>query len=93
MSNKVRRHVYLSGRVQGVGCRYYILANARELSITGWVKNLVDGRVEAILEGDKDNIEKMVEVVKDGPTFGKVTDLKVIDEEYQEEFIDFRLRY
>ena len=53
---KVRKHIYFSGRVQGVGFRYSALYLARPLGLTGWVENLWDGRVEMEVQGDEDAI-------------------------------------
>lgn len=54
--NKIRKHIYVSGRVQGVGFRYRTLSYAQELGLTGWVKNLDDGRVEMELQGTEEEI-------------------------------------
>ncbi|AGB41076.1 acylphosphatase [Halobacteroides halobius DSM 5150] len=93
MSKKVRKRIYLSGRVQGVGCRAYINQNANLLEISGWVKNLADGRVEAVFAGDRDKVKEMLKIAKQGPTFGKVTDIEISDEEYKGEFNKFRIKY
>lgn len=53
-------HVYISGRVQGVFYRAYTQQQAQKLGLTGWVRNLPDGRVEAVMEGKKDQVEKMI---------------------------------
>ena len=66
---------------------------ARELGLKGWVKNLDDGRVEAIFEGEKEKIEKMIEWLKKGPTLAKVTNLKAEWQKYQAEFDGFEIRY
>jgi acylphosphatase len=60
----VRAHIFFSGTVQGVGFRYTTLSLARPLSLTGWVKNLSDGRVEAVAEGPQEDIEKLVSDLK-----------------------------
>ena len=62
--NQVRAHVYYSGRVQGVGFRYTAEGLALKLRLTGWVKNLPDGRVEMICEGPKETIETLFEQIK-----------------------------
>jgi len=56
----VRAHIYFSGTVQGVGFRYTTVSFARQSSLTGWVKNLSDGRVEIIVEGPRENIEGLL---------------------------------
>ena len=57
---KARAHVYVSGEVQGVCFRAYTRELAREIGVSGWVSNLFDGRVEAIFESERENVEKMV---------------------------------
>jgi acylphosphatase len=62
-----RAHVYVSGRVQGVGFRYATYDQAVRLKLAGWVRNLADGRVEAVFEGDEDAVRKMVAWCRTGP--------------------------
>lgn len=76
-------HVFISGQVQGVGFRRYIKGRAIRLNLSGWVKNLPDRRVEAVFNGDRENIEKMLEVLRVGPFLADVTHLQV--EEIQNE--------
>ncbi len=70
-------HVYISGFVQGIGFRQYIKYKAKELNISGWVKNLPDGRVEAVFAGDRSNLEKMIEICKKGPFLAEVKKVEV----------------
>ena len=58
---KVRKHIFFYGRVQGVGFRYYAVQKANQLGLTGWVKNLTDGRVEAELQGQAELVDSFVE--------------------------------
>jgi acylphosphatase len=60
----VRAHIHFCGTVQGVGFRYTTLSFARQLSLTGWVKNLSDGRVEVMVEGPRENIEELLSTLK-----------------------------
>ena len=69
-------HVFISGQVQGVGFRRYIKSRAEGLNLTGWVKNLPDGRVEAILQGRIQDIDEMVLLCKKGPFLAEVKSLK-----------------
>lgn len=66
----LRLHVWVSGDVQGVGYRSFIKEKALELGITGWVKNLPDGRVEAAFQGENEQIQKMIVFCKSGPNEG-----------------------
>lgn len=75
--NKIQKHVFLSGRVQGVGFRYFVSRNAERLNINGWVRNLKDGRVEAVIEGDPESVDEMLEHLKSGPRSAKVRDMEV----------------
>ena len=77
----VRVHVFVSGRVQGVYYRATTQETARENSVSGWVKNLDDGRVEAVFEGNKDAVESMIEWCHTGSPKARVDDVEV---EYSE---------
>lgn len=56
----VRKHIFFYGRVQGVGFRYFSVVGARELGLTGWVRNLDDGSVEMEVQGDPDKIDDLI---------------------------------
>ncbi len=90
---KVRAHVFISGRVQGVFFRSTAKEWADELGIKGWIRNLPDGRVETIIEGDKDKIDEMLELLRKGPPLAMVDDVEVKWEDYKGEFKDFRVIY
>ena len=90
---KVRIHVYISGRVQGVGFRASTRRKAKQTNVKGWVKNLFDGRVEAIFAGDKENVQKMIDYVKVGPSMARVEDVEVIKEDYKGEFDNFTIKH
>ncbi len=85
-------HVHISGFVQGVGFRAYVRSKARKLGIFGWVRNLSDDRVEAVLQGDKDKLEKLLFYCKRGPFFANVTNIVVDWEEATEQFNEFKKR-
>ncbi|PWB52294.1 MAG: acylphosphatase [Candidatus Methanoperedenaceae archaeon] len=87
-----RVHVFVSGKVQGVFFRSSTKDMAEELGVSGWVRNLADGRVEALFEGKKEIVEKMIEWCKFGPEMAKVTGVKVISEDYRGEFSGFLLQ-
>ena len=90
---KKRVHVYISGRVQGVWFRAYTKEEAERLGVKGWVRNLPDGRVEAVFEGDENKVEEMVRWCHVGSPQAKVTKVEVIEEPYQGEFQKFEIRY
>lgn len=77
---KTQKHLLISGRVQGVGFRYFTRENARELGINGWVKNLRNGDVEVVLDGPADKVEKMLERLKTGPRSAKVEQIREVEE-------------
>ena len=66
MSEKVRKHIIFYGRVQGVGFRYYSVYKARQLGLTGWVRNLYDGSVEMEVQGELSGIERMIQEIEMG---------------------------
>ncbi len=88
----VRAHVFVSGRVQGVNFRYYTQRKAQELGLTGWVRNLWDGRVEAIFEGDEQAVRRAVDWCHGGPPSAWVEDVEVAYEPPTGEFGGFRVR-
>ena len=93
MNEKTRVQILVSGLVQKVFFRAYTQQKARELGLTGWVKNLADGRVEALFEGDRENIEKMIEWARKGPPSAQVDDCEVIWQEYKGEFDNFEIQH
>jgi acylphosphatase len=77
----VRAHVFVSGLVQGVSFRWYAIQNARRLGVAGWVRNLPDGRVEAVYEGPGQPVDEMVAWSHQGPPSARVNDVEVSWEE------------
>ena len=77
----VCRHVLVSGRVQGVGFRWYAREKAQELGLAGSVANLPDGRVEAWIEGESGAVEAMLAWLRHGPPAARVTNLEVVESE------------
>lgn len=90
---KVRAHVFVNGFVQGVFFRYETMRRARRRNVKGWVRNLRDGRVEALFWGEKVDVEQMISFCHVGPAGASVRDVKVYWEEPTGEFKDFRIRY
>jgi acylphosphatase len=71
----VARRFLISGRVQGVGFRYFVDARATAEGVHGWVRNLPDGRVEALLEGDMDSVDRVEAALWRGPSGAVVEDV------------------
>lgn len=92
-NEKVRAHIFVSGKVQGVFFRENTRQKAEKLGVAGFVKNLKDGRVEAVLEGEREKVEKMIKWTKRGPMWAQVKDLEVSWEDYQGEFKEFEIKY
>jgi acylphosphatase len=90
---KIRCHVLVSGRVQGVFFRQNTLERAKTLGLKGWVRNTEDGKVEAVFEGEREKIEKILEWMKVGPPLAKVEKVKIKYEDFKGEFEDFEIRY
>ncbi len=87
-----RAHLLLQGRVQGVSFRYYTMQEARSLGLAGWVRNLWDGRVEVLLEGDEDVVKQMIAWCQQGPPSAVVDEVEIAWEEPTAEFNNFRVR-
>lgn len=90
---KVRAYAYVSGRVQGVFFRAETVDLANRLGLTGWVRNLSNGRVEALFEGEKEDVEKALDFCRRGPPGARVRNLDVKWEDWKGEFQDFTIRY
>ncbi|RJQ38165.1 acylphosphatase [Candidatus Microgenomates bacterium] len=84
-------HIIISGFVQGVGFRHFVKKNAIKLGLTGWVRNTQDGKVEAIFQGEKENIEEIIKVCKKGPFISEVKNMEVKWEEGKEKFAGFEI--
>lgn len=91
-NNKIQIHVFISGKVQGVGYRYWTLTQAQKLGIKGWVKNIPDGRVEAVFLADQNIINDMIEKCYSGPSFSEVKEI-ITQEEIPQNFQDFKIIY
>lgn len=89
----VRTHVIISGHVQGVFYRAHTRDFARKFRLRGWVKNRTDGRVEAVFEGDEEDVTSLIDWCKDGPPGASVSGVDVKWEEYKAEFKGFEIIY
>ena len=88
-----RTHVFYSGRVQGVGFRYTAESVAHRLGLTGWVKNLPDGRVELVCEGPKENIDKFLVEIQEGFMGRHIKKADCVWEQPLRQFKDFRVEF
>ena len=70
-------NIKITGKVQGVGFRYFVLRQAQELDINGWVSNKSNGDVEALTQGEKADLEQFIAKVKEGPSFSRVEDVSL----------------
>jgi acylphosphatase len=81
-----RVHVFISGVVQGVGFRDFTVQHAAELGVAGYVRNLADGRVEAVLQGSPESVAKMIELLRVGlPASARVKNFELSEEQPQED--------
>lgn len=88
----VGRHVLFSGRVQGVGFRMTAVEVSREFAVTGFVRNLPDGRVEMVVEGEADTLTKFVAAVERAMR-GRVTETLISDRAAEGKYVGFSIRY
>jgi acylphosphatase len=88
----IARRVLVSGRVQGVWFRESTRRRATELALRGWVRNLADGRVEALFEGEADAVEAAVQFVREGPPLARVSAVEVFSEDPGVELPDTECR-
>jgi acylphosphatase len=84
-----RLHATVTGRVQGVSFRYFVLEQADHLNLTGWVRNRWNGAVEVIAEGSRQNLEQLLISLRAGPPMAAVSDVDFEWLTYQGEFTNF----
>jgi acylphosphatase len=90
---KVRVHIWVTGRVQGVYFRYAVEEVAQDRGITGWVRNLPDGMVEGIFEGEEARVRELMAFCRRGPPHARVDQVEVREEIFRDEFRGFEIRY
>lgn len=94
MAEKVRMRAIVKGIVQGVGFRYFTVYQAQRIGgITGYVRNLRDGNVEVVAEGEKDKLEQLLVQLRKGPIGARVTGVDVFWEQPTSEFTNFDIRW
>ena len=87
----IRAHLFVTGYVQGVFYRHTAAKNARSRGLTGWVKNLPDGRVEAVIEGEEEPVRRLVEWCRSGPPHATVENVEVSWESFSGDFSGFQV--
>lgn len=93
MTAKVRAHIFVTGKVQGVYYRQNTMETAKAHGVTGWVRNLPDGRVEAVLEGDESGVKNVIEWCKVGPPKAQVEKVDMKFESYTGKVSEFTVIY
>ena len=93
VNQKMQRYILISGKVQGVGFRYFTQQNATKLGIHGYAKNLLNGKVEVVAEGDKATLDQFVTILRKGPSAAKVKDVKVKERPLGGEYTSFEIRF
>ena len=81
----------ITGKVQGVGFRYFVLQQAQELGIKGWVSNKPNGDVEALAQGKKEGLDQFISKVKQGPAFSRVEDVNLEWVNEAEQYFSFEI--
>jgi acylphosphatase len=92
LTTLLRLHAIIEGRVQGVGYRAFVVQKAGEFNLKGWVRNRWEGSVEVVAEGNKDNLEKFLGALHQGPRMAFVSTIKVDWEPATDEFYGFSTR-
>lgn len=91
-TDKARLHAVVKGSVQGVGFRYFVLDAAVALGLSGWVRNLWDGDVELIAEGEREALEKLLPILRRGPRVAHVSGVDFEWGEYTGKFASFNVK-
>jgi acylphosphatase len=84
-------HIFISGRVQGVGFRYWTKRQAKKFGINGWVRNTEDGKVEVMAQGSKDSLKMFEELLTQGPFTAEVSSLETSFEDTEKKFEGFEI--
>ncbi|HET7147269.1 MAG TPA: acylphosphatase [Candidatus Nitrosopolaris sp.] len=92
-NKKIRAHIFVLGKVQGVYFRQNTQIVATSHGVTGWVRNLKDGRVEVLLEGYEEDVGQVIEWCHAGPPKATVDNIDINYEKYTGEFVEFSVNY
>ncbi len=90
---QVRMEVRVKGRVQGVGFRQFVRYHARQMGLTGWVRNEPDGSVYLVAEGPRERLEQLLDVVRQGPPAARVDEVQVHWLPVRGEYTHFEIRW
>lgn len=90
---KELRVIKVHGKVQGVGYRFYATRVARRLGLKGWIRNLRDGTVDAVVEGEPDAIDEWIEEIREGPRYAEVTRIDQEKKPFSGSFGEFDVRF
>jgi acylphosphatase len=93
MESNVRARLLISGRVQGVAFRWETLQAAERYGVNGWVRNLPDGRVEAVVEGPRQQVTDLIDWCRKGPPVARVDSLDIQWEDFKGEFREFKITH
>jgi acylphosphatase len=93
VNQKMQRYILISGKVQGVGFRHFTRQNATRLGVRGYAKNLPNGKVEVVAEGDKATLDEFVKILWKGPPASRVEDVKVEARPHSGEYTSFGVKY
>ena len=93
VNQRMQLHVLISGKVQGVGFRNFTQRNAQQLGINGYAKNLPNGQVEVVAEGDKAQLDALVALLRKGPRYARVDSLEIDERAFTAEYKTFSIRY
>ena len=91
--SRKRVHIFVTGRVQGVGFRYFTIQEAQRSGVLGWVRNTHDGRVETVAEGTEEQLSEFIAAMHRGPNFAHVTNCEVSWMEAEGKFSQFRVKF
>ena len=93
VNRKMQLYVLITGKVQGVGFRNFTQLNARQLGVKGYAKNLPNGKVEVVAEGDKAQLDALIALLENGPRYARVDSLEVDERSFTGEYETFGIRY
>ncbi len=93
VNQKMQLYILISGKVQGVGFRNFTQINATQLGVSGYAKNLTNGKVEVVAEGDKTQLDALIALLRKGPRYAKVDSIDIDERAFTGEYETFSIRY